>query len=562
MSADLRAFLFCRRRRISRSSRRHRTQDRPRAASHRAGDLAMDHRPAETRSTRSDHCPYSQASVSRIRRTGLGTIQAQVRLAMTTRCDECGKTPATIHRVHHGHRYCNTCYAREFRPLSCPRCGESARLPRRNPEAICRRCEKSRPCVRCGKIEYAIGKMTPYGPACNACSPYFRESTPCDFCGALSSRRSRVTRQRHTYRLCPRCARADHATCNTCRRYRPLLLADDGHKLCAACLEHGNIPCPTCAKPMPAGYGSQCSECYWRRLLAKRVETNCAALSAPAMVDYFENFAAWLTARVGTHKAAITVNRYLELFANMDRRWQAIPSYGDLLAQYGAAGLRRVQLPIVWMEEAELIQVDTQKKSDESERRRIATALKTFNTNTLRHSVLHGYYRRLERKRIAGRTTLKSIRLNLTPAVALLQHKSNTPDALPNQRTLEVYLISKPGQGAAVAGFVRHLREKHDLPLRLPALSPNAAGKRRQKVLENELLAMMRSPDAYPRLELAWISCALAYFHGLPKGVAQAAKLSQFVSATGTVCLICDNQQYWIPKPPAQKFSGLNDETD
>ncbi|BCO27329.1 hypothetical protein MIZ03_2217 [Rhodoferax lithotrophicus] len=46
-------------------------------------------------------------------------------------CDECGKDVAKIWRVHKGHKFCSTCYARVFKRRMCPKCGNFAKLPKK-----------------------------------------------------------------------------------------------------------------------------------------------------------------------------------------------------------------------------------------------------------------------------------------------------------------------------------------------------------------------------------------------------------------------------------------------
>lgn len=471
---------------------------------------------------------------------------------VTGQCDECGRDGRKIHRVHRGIRYCNTCYVREFVPKACPRCGHTARLARREPGSVCQRCQRAAPCVRCGRLEYPTGKITAYGPACNSCAPYFRDPKPCDSCGVPSSRRSRVSRQQHDLGLCPRCARADFGTCGACHRHRRLSTTADGRELCRKCHQHGDTPCLQCGRAMPAGYGLRCAECYWQGLFTQRLRTNRAAFSTIAIADHFDAFTHWLARRSGTHRAAITVNRYLPFFMTLDQRWQEIPAYDVLLKHYGAIGLRRASLPVLWMESARLVCLDRQKKSDDSERRRIATALKLFDCATPNRVLIRGYYRRLRCKLRSGHTSLRSIRLNLRPAAALLQEVGADNTAVPHQRHLNDYLAGKPGQRAAVSAFVRYLRETRGAALQLPRPNPRKAEQKRRKALEAELLAMIRTPSGFENLKTRWICCALEYFHGLP--ARQARELHQHSNCSAGsdgVSVDCVGRRYWIPHFPA-----------
>ena len=161
-------------------------------------------------------------------------------------CDECGKSVLKIWRVRFGHRYCSTCYARVFKRLQCPRCGNFARIPRNIPNAVCRLCDQDEPCHRCGKTDYAVGKLTPYGPVCLSCAPYYRPKRPCALCGDHSPRCVSMEKNGTTVLVCPRCAPTENRTCQACHRYRRLIQTDDGRWLCTPCAERGLIDCPQC----------------------------------------------------------------------------------------------------------------------------------------------------------------------------------------------------------------------------------------------------------------------------------------------------------------------------
>ena len=298
---------------------------------------------------------------------------------MARRCDECGREVPKAHRVYKRHCYCSTCYSRVFKRKMCLRCGNFARLPKNELAAVCRKCENDKPCVRCGRHRYAIGKITPYGPVCNVCSPHFRKSEPCEVCRALSPRLACVTRLEHDHRVCPTCAGADRGTCMACSRHRKLLAGPDGRILCKTCLEKGKVPCPKCQEPMPAGHGTQCWRCYWTGLLEKRIRIDCAAFSLPGMAAHFKTFGTWLRQKVGEHKAALTIHRYLPFFMEIERQWKTIPGYAELLEHFGAARLRRVLLPMRWFEENGFIVPDNAAKAEDSDRRSIAATLNKIN---------------------------------------------------------------------------------------------------------------------------------------------------------------------------------------
>lgn len=463
-------------------------------------------------------------------------------------CDECGREVDKIHRVHKGVRYCVTCYARCFKRRMCPRCGNFARLLKSDPLAICRRCETKKPCARCGKVDYEMGKITPYGPVCNACAPHFREPKPCEACGSPSPKLSRVRRLGHDLRVCPKCAQADYGTCSACRRYRLLADGPDGKRLCKACLEKGEVPCPSCGRLMPAGHGKRCPRCYWMDLFEKRVRLDCAAFSTPTMASHFEAFGQWLIGQVGEHKAAITIHRYLPFFMEVEREWKAVPGYSALLEHFGAQRLRKVLLPVQWMQESGLAVPDNKAKQDDSERRRIVAALEKLPKGSGGRAILSGYHKVLMENFLAGKTSLRSVRLALSPAASLLIKAAKIGCIPPDQKVLDAYLKEKPGQRAALSGFVRYMRETHNAQVTLPKIDAEKLRRSRRRKLEAELIALVRRGGEKDDLSQQWIEVALAYFHGLPRRIGRAVHKDQILQdGDDGLIVTLDGGQYWIP---------------
>lgn len=462
-------------------------------------------------------------------------------------CDECGKTVAKIWRVHHGHKYCSTCYSRVFKRRMCPKCGNYAKLPKNDPNAICQKCQVDKPCVRCGKTDYEVGKITSYGPVCSACASHFREAEACEDCGALSKRLTRVSRLGHHRRVCPRCARADHAVCVACRRYRLLEQAADGRMLCSACLEQGTVPCSSCNEPMPAGRGKQCEACYWRELLNKRLTINCAAFSVPAMAEHFIAFGEWLGSEVGHQKAAINLHRYLPFFLEIEKQWKAIPDFQVLLKYFGTLRLRRALLPMNWMQSASLVVPDTLAKQEDSEQRRIASTMEKVGQSTEERILLNNYYKELLEDLKAAQTTLRSVRLAITPAAALLIKGREMGQMPPDQRVLDSYLAQTPGQRAAVARFVRYLRERNGAEIHLPKANSKAKHNRRKKQ-EAELLLMMQEGVRNKEFRHKLIVAAVSYFHDVPKHKLSNLTNVSMVPSDDGVTVNVNEVDYWLPQ--------------
>ena len=470
-------------------------------------------------------------------------------LPSAARCDECEREGVKISRKYRGRRYCQTCYGRMFKRRLCPKCGNFARLPIHIENATCRSCARSQPCVRCGRTMTRVGRMTAYGPACGACAHYFNAPEPCEACGTPSTRLARNRRLGHDLRLCPRCVRADHGTCETCGRHRKLHECPDGRRLCTPCREQGDLPCPQCARPMPAGCGRRCWDCYWGATAEKRIRIQCAAFAGAAMAQRFDTFSRWLVRTTGNRKAARSVHRYVAFFLEVERRWRDIPDYAALLAHFGAKRLRRHLLPMRWMEQSGLVSVDANAREANSDQRRIAQALDRFAQGTPARTILAGYHDAIVRRYERGATTLRSIRLAVSPAAALLETAREMGRMPPNQTVLDALLRRSPGQRAALSGFVNHLRECHGVQVALPRSDPLAARRKQHKKLEHEVLALMREGGEGEDFERRWMCTALAYFHDLPKRAGQGVTIEDIRDDGEGMRIRIDEHSYWIPRP-------------
>lgn len=325
----------------------------------------------------------------------------------------------------------------------------------------------------------------------------------------------------------------------------------DGQLLCKKCGQYGERPCIQCKELMPSGYGSRCERCYWRSLLEKRVRLDCAAFSTRVMAEHFTAFGQWLVAQVGERKSALVIHRYLQFFGEIEQQWGDIPAYGPLLRRFGADGLRRVLLPMRWIEAVGLANPDEGEKIEDSERRRITVMQEKFSLGSNERVLLDSYLQMLFDRLAVGKITLASVRLALTPAAGLLSgfDSGDQERWLPGQKELNAYLTEKPGQRAAISGFVRYLREMHNAEIRLPSANQAEAKRLRRKTQETELLALMRDGDDSEHCRRQWISIALAYFHGLDRSIGKKALKTGFAQAHDGLVITWNNLDYWLPAP-------------
>lgn len=354
-----------------------------------------------------------------------------------------------------------------------------------------------------------------------------------------------------TVLVCPRCAPTENRTCQACHRYRRLIQTDDGRWLCTPCAERGLIDCPQCHKPMPAGYGKRCESCYWQQLLIKRIALNQAALSNGEMQTHLDAFGHWLAEEVGVHKAAITINKYLPFFMELDKRWQTVPDYKTLLLHFGAEDLRRVRLPMRWLSSTGHVTVDEKTREKNSDQRRIEATLAKLPADSPQRKILDSYYELLARRHEEGRLSIRSLRLSLTPSLALLQVAADECTDVPRQKQLELLLQRSPGQRAAISGFITYLRDQHDAPLTLPAPDPKQAKKNRLKKLENEIAKLVERPVNKETTDRLWIELALSYFHNLPRKTGRTlARSETIINADNGYWVSFDDKNYYVPTRP------------
>lgn len=426
-------------------------------------------------------------------------------------CSQCGRKIERFHRVYLGEGWCQICYVREFKHKPCAKCGEIRRLPRKMVDAVCDTCRKSKPCVRCGKTNFAIGKMTPYGPVCGSCSRYFREKKPCEQCGTPSADLVRAGGQ--GLRLCRSCYIRAIGTqsCSKCGRYR-LLQTVGEERLCKLCAEHGNIPCPHCGSEMPAGKGKSCDDCNWARKLTRRLNILEIDIHSEVWQQQFGLFAEWLAQNVGNAKAAMTLVRYLPFFVESAGCWEKIPAYSKVMLHFKPKRMRRYLKVKQWLEATWHNDVDDSVKARLAEYDRIEVLESKLVNSPQAKTLLQGYRAVLMRKHESGKTTLKSVRLALQPAVGLLEKTGR----LPTQADVDAYLKEKPGQKAAITGFINHLNREYGQNIKVVAMVDKKRQQYRQKAtMERKLIAYMircrDEPGAFKRRE--WLKMAMPYFH-------------------------------------------------
>ena len=430
-------------------------------------------------------------------------------------CSQCGKSVIKYHRIYKGEGYCHTCYVRVFKPLPCSKCGEIHRLNYKEEQAVCEVCCHNRPCIRCGKEGYEIGKITMYGPVCNSCSPYFREKKPCGYCGVLSSKLTKTEKNGTGLSICPKCYRQEkgYETCPQCHKNRLLVETKQGW-LCKKCHEVGLVSCQTCGTQMPAGAGNICDACGWLKRFNQRVSLLKFTISAEQVRAAFINFSQWLLQDVGNHKAALAIELYAPFFVEITKFWNGLPSYEVILQHFKPKGLRKYLKVKQWLHIIYQGNIQDSRKTDLAEEGRIDTLFAKIADQPIACDLFKGYQVELMARLYAGRTTLKSVRLALQPAVGLLMQRINQT---PTQSDVGCYLAERLGQQAALTGFVNYLNNRYGLKLVCKYSEKERAQiqHREKKSLENEVIAFIIKSRIEPKSYhiIDWIKLSMKYFH-------------------------------------------------
>lgn len=297
---------------------------------------------------------------------------------------------------------------------------------------------------------------------------------------------------------------------------------------------------------MPAGRRNACETCYWKATFKKRLNIDKEGLSSQLFSSYFESFGMWLIDRVPPQKAALSIHRYYLFFLELEKQWPDVPTYSELVKYFTPEGLRRVRLPMEWFTTMHQVTVLTKEREETSELLRIATIMSSVPAGSFASTALSAYRDELKTKAEAGKTSIRSLRLALRPAASLLL-SANSPDALPDQRSLDLYLRDTPGQRAGITGFVSFLNRRFEAALVVPPVDARRARGLRQKALENELSSMLARGERGAEFEVRWISVSLQYFHGLRSSISKALNRVPISRDERGFTAELKGAMYWVP---------------
>ncbi|WP_098729654.1 transposase [Acinetobacter baumannii] len=465
-------------------------------------------------------------------------------------CSSCEKVVDKFKKKYKGHKYCSTCYARIFKKRLCSCCGTYARLPKNDDQAICNECIKKRPCIRCNQLNKPIGKLTEYGMVCNSCSVYFRPIVRCERCDAPSQKLTRISRFNDGLRVCPKCSIRDYETCPSCHKYRLLVVDDKGAKICRKCLDQTSKECKKCSVMLPAGYADLCDSCYWHKNLWEKANRNLKSFQYKHLQLGYEHYINWLETRVGAHKAAVYVNKHTHFFIKTEELWfDGIPTAEHLLKVLRTSGLRKFELVMCWLDEVYDIRVTAAEKDLCSHQDQIEKLAASLPQASNAYDIVFAYKNEMYEKMKNGKTSIRSVKLAIKPAVALMHYVCMSGDTLPCLKHVKAYLIDFPGQAAALTGFINFLNTYFSTSIDYLAFKNSRFfnEKRKQKV-ESEIVKLASKPLNNRDDILSWVKSGVRYFHNVPYVDALKIKYEMITEVEDGYNLLFNQQYYWLPR--------------
>ena len=464
------------------------------------------------------------------------------------RCNSCGNKNVKIKRRYKDDTYCANCYRIWFVKKPCSQCGEINRLHKKEDFAVCRSCRMSQPCIRCGGAAVKDGANTEYGRVCQTCyQNYFKVKKECFECGEFKRNISRYSKLSHDYAVCTSCYQSHFMqSCSLCGRYRELVDTKQG-KICQKCHEFGEIPCESCHKLMPAGMGKRCNDCYWSQRLKHEAKINTYLLSSTLMKQAYTDFSEWFMVNKGSMTAALKHNNFIDFFVRCDELWGNIPNYESLVQEFKPNGLREYLTVLRWLTKTKQVVVDPKIKDQIAEEERIVNLLAKLDGKVPRCII--EYHQYLEQKLLMGKTSLKSVRLALQPAIDLCTKYDIEGSHTPSQEQLDGYLLVKHGQYSALYGFIAFLNKSYGLNLACNKPSKDDVQKLKKKEIEQKMMVLYDQPKPLSdKDELMWIQMSMSYFHQVDIQVKTLKTLPTEPYDEDVFKIVFNQKEYWLPK--------------
>jgi hypothetical protein len=433
-------------------------------------------------------------------------------------CSLCGGFKEKMHRHYKGRSYCDKCYPYLFKKIECTVCLDIKRIYRYENPPICQQCQiEASPCLRCGKQEYKLGKLTEFGPVCNSCAKYYCDQKTCCECGKKSLRVARRLQYGINDPICNKCFRDNHfETCSHCKQRHPPFQYDlDRNMVCKECATKPDKSCTDCGAIVPAGcIGNKCKACCGLITLNRRIKLNKVGLQK-SVAELYQEYGVWLTAKTGSQVASRKIIADYKIFTFLDG-WVVstgeLPNYQSYIESLTVSVTRKHLLATTFLQEKGVITVCNTLKAETGDLDTIDRIVSSLSDQSPLYPYLNGYYSLLLQRNHNGKANARACRLALTPAVKMLLLGEFQSKILPDNTLLRQYLWLHYGQRAAITGFVNYLKKTCHIDIQMPAAEDFLFKRPRQSKyrIQQKLIEIIRSKD-FGRDDL--LEVCLNYFH-------------------------------------------------
>ena len=239
----------------------------------------------------------------------------------------------------------------------------------------------------------------------------------------------------------------------------------------------------------------------------------------------FIKFSNWLLKRKNSEFTALNIQHYYGYFFLLDEiclEYKRLPTYEEIVSKLTVSKTREYLLVTIFLNEMEIIKIDNKIKEEYANLDMIDKYLNTFERATKNHSLIEKYYLFLQQK-LNNKTTTRSIRLALTPAIKFLNYCENFKNSTPSNYILEGYLWCYGGQKAAITGFINFLQKKGNLNISIKNIYSfdfivSSASK---EILKKRFLDILELPSIHKSKEQYFYKMAIGYLHNIeiPKNV-------------------------------------------
>lgn len=221
--------------------------------------------------------------------------------------------------------------------------------------------------------------------------------------------------------------------------------------------------------------------------------------------------------------ASLKIQKYYTFFSKLDqiaKELDRLPIYEEMVQFLSVMETRKYLLVTIYLQDISQIVIDKVIQEECANLDMIDRLLQYFEKKDYRHKLLFEYYTILKTKADHGKTTIRSIRLALTPAAKFLKYCDHFENSKISDEALSGYLWVYRGQKSAIFGFVSFLNQKHKFSLEAHKnLTPIEAPRYSKKQLKQKLIELLQYPEDDPNYQQKLIRIGLGYFHNidLPK---------------------------------------------